>query len=345
MKGANGVRILVTGGLGFIGSHLVRRLLKEPNVSVVNMDALTYAGNLANVADQANNPRYRWSHASISDETAVDHIMGSTHFDAVMHLAAESHVDRSIEGGLPFVRTNVLGTEILLEAARRHGVERFLHVSTDEVYGSLGPEGLFTEESPLSPNSPYSASKAASDLLALAAHRTYGQNIVVTRCSNNYGPYQFPEKLIPLYITNGLEGKPWPLYGDGLNIRDWLYVEDHVEALWMALKRGRAGQVYNIGGRNEKTNWEVAKSLLEELGLPPDTVVPVLDRPGHDRRYAIDPGKTETELGFSPQHRWEDALARTVSWYRENREWWQSIKSGQYLEFYHRQYPLTQHEP
>lgn len=342
------MRILVTGGLGFIGSHLVRRLLDESDIQVTNLDALTYAGNLANVEDVAENPRYRWQHASITDERAVDQLFAGESFDAVIHLAAESHVDRSIQGGLPFVQTNVMGTEILLEAARRHRVQRFLHVSTDEVYGSLGTTGFFTEESPLEPNSPYSASKAASDLLALAAYRTYGQDVVVTRCSNNYGPYQFPEKLIPLYITNGLEGESWPLYGDGLNIRDWIYVEDHVEALWLALRRGGAGQVYNIGARNERTNRQVADTLLRLLNLPQATLLPVADRLGHDRRYAIDPTKAERDLGFVPRHTWETAIQATVKWYQDHREWWRSIKSGAYLDFYRRQYPsigIASNEP
>lgn len=333
------MRILVTGGLGFIGSHLVRRLLQEPDVSVVNLDALTYAGNLANLAEVADHPRYRWVHASITDIAAVHQVFASESFDAVMHLAAESHVDRSIAGGLPFVQTNMLGTEVLLEAAREFAVGRFVHVSTDEVYGSLGPGGFFTEDSPVSPNSPYSASKAGSDLLALAASRTYGQDVVVTRCSNNYGPYQFPEKLIPLYITNGLEGKAWPLYGDGQNIRDWIYVEDHAEALWLALTRGRSGEIYNFGGRSEHTNQAVAERLLALLDLPRDTLTAVADRPGHDRRYAIDPSKAEWELGFSPQHQFEEGLAQTVDWYRQNRSWWEAVKSGQYREFYERQYP------
>ncbi len=333
------VRILVTGGLGFIGSHLVRHLLVQENVWVTNLDALTYAGNPENLEDVQGNPRYQWRHASITDEVAVNEVLSAEVFDAVMHLAAESHVDRSIEGGLAFVETNVVGTQILLEAARRHGVGRFLHVSTDEVYGSLGPSGLFSEDSPLTPNSPYSASKAASDLLALAAFRTHGQDVVVTRCSNNFGPNQFPEKLIPLYITNGFQKEPWPLYGDGANVRDWIYVKDHIEALWLALIKGRAGEVYNIGARNERTNREVAAALLTLLQLPKETVIAVPDRLGHDRRYAIDPSKAERELGFHPQFGWETALEATVVWYREHRSWWKAIKSGQYRDFYHRQYP------
>ncbi|MCY0877797.1 MAG: dTDP-glucose 4,6-dehydratase [Firmicutes bacterium] len=332
------MRILVTGGLGFIGSHLVRRLLREPGIVVENLDSLTYAGNPANLADVESNPRYCWHRVSVTDDRAVDAVFQRGRFDAVMHLAAESHVDRSIEGGRIFVETNVLGTQILLEAARRYQVGRFLQVSTDEVYGSLGPEGFFTEESPLQPNSPYSASKAAGDLLVLAAYRTYGQDVVVTRCSNNYGPYQFPEKVIPLWITNGLEGKPWPIYGDGEHIRDWIYVEDHVEGLWLALTRGRAGEVYNFGSRNQKTNREVAEALMALLNLPSSVLVPVADRLGHDRRYAIDPTKAERELGFRPQYQWADALKKTVEWYQTHRDWWMAIKSGAYREFYQRHY-------
>lgn len=332
------MRIIVTGGLGFIGSHVVRRLLQEPEVFVDNIDALTYAGNLANLEDVNNHPRYRWHHISITDVDAVERVFSSVTPDAVMHLAAESHVDRSIEQAMPFIETNVVGTQVLLEAAKRHDVGRFLHVSTDEVYGSLGPSGMFREDTPLDPRSPYSASKASSDLLALAEFHTHGLNVVVTRCSNNYGPYQFPEKLIPLWITNGLEGKSWPLYGDGLNVRDWIYVTDHVEALWLALTRGQAGRVYNIGARNEHSNWEVAQVLLALMGLPEEQVVPVADRLGHDRRYAIDPTRAETELGFRPQVSWQAGLQDTVLWYRQHRAWWESIKSGQYREFYARQY-------
>lgn len=332
------MHVLVTGGLGFIGSHVVRRLLAMRDVSVTNLDALTYAGNLENVQDVMENPRYRWVRLSITDSQAINQLLATTSFDAVIHLAAESHVDRSIEGGIPFVHTNVLGTEILLEAWRQHQTGRFLHVSTDEVYGTLGSQGLFQETSPVCPNSPYSASKAASDLLVLAAHRTYGQDVVVTRCSNNYGPNQFPEKLIPLWITNGLEGKPWPIYGDGKNVRDWLYVTDHAEALWLALTRGRSGEIYNIGGRNEKSNWEVAQSLLQLMHLPESVVVSVPDRLGHDRRYAIDPTKAEKELGFRPTYTWEEGIRETLQWYRSHNKWWQSIKSGAYRDYYDRHY-------
>jgi len=334
------MRVVVTGGYGFIGSHVVRWLLQHvPSVEVVNLDVLTYAGNPANLADVAEDPRYRWLRVSVSDYAGVYPLFQSHPIDAVIHLAAESHVDRSIETGLPFVQTNVMGTEVLLEIARKTGVGRFLQVSTDEVYGSLGSDGLFRETDPVRPNSPYAASKAAADLLVQAAHRTYGQNVVITRCSNNFGPYQFPEKLIPLWITNALEGKPWPIYGDGQNVRDWLYVEDHVEALWLALTRGQAGEIYNIGGHNEKTNWDVADALLSRLGLTRSVVVPVPDRAGHDRRYALDATKAEQELGWRPRHDWETALTATVVWYQTHREWWQSIKQGTYQDDYRRRYP------
>ncbi|MDA8193687.1 MAG: dTDP-glucose 4,6-dehydratase [Thermaerobacter sp.] len=333
------MRVLVTGGLGFIGSHLVRRLLAEPDLEVVNLDALTYAGNLANLADCASDAHYRWERVSVADRAAVRTVFARYQpFDAVMHLAAESHVDRSIQSGLPFVETNVMGTAVLLEAAREYRAGRFVQVSTDEVYGSLGSSGRFSESSPLNPNSPYSASKAGGDLLALAAYRTYGQDVVVTRCSNNYGPYQFPEKLIPLWVTNGMEDKPWPLYGDGAQVRDWIHVADHVEGLWRVLQHGRSGEIYNLGARNERSNREVAATLLAMMGLLPSTLVPVADRPGHDRRYAIDPSKAESELGWRPQHNWEPALAETVAWYRTHEEWWRAIKSGAYREYYREQY-------
>lgn len=333
------MRIMVTGGLGFIGSHVVRWLLtNRPEVHVVNVDVLTYAGNRATLASLENHSRYTWKRVSITDVSRMREVMAEGRFDAIMHLAAESHVDRSIHSGIPFVETNVLGTEILLELAREFGVKRFLHVSTDEVYGSLGPTGYFSETTPLAPNSPYSASKASSDMLALAAYHTFGQDVVVTRCSNNYGPYQFPEKLIPLLITNGIEGKAWPLYGDGANVRDWLHVEDHVRALWMVLTGGQSGEVYNIGGNNEHTNREVAETLLEIMGLSPSQIVRVKDRPGHDRRYAIDAGKIRRELGWRPERGWREGLRETVNWYREHEDWWKPIKDGTYQDYYQRQY-------
>lgn len=334
------MRIVVTGGLGFIGSHLVRWILQhQPQVDIINVDALTYAGNLENLADIADNPRYQWQRISITDRPGLEAVFRDQGpIDAVMHLAAESHVDRSIQSGVPFVETNVLGTQILLEVVRNAGVSRFLQVSTDEVYGSLGGTGSFVEHTPLSPNSPYSASKAGSDLLARAAFETYGQDVVITRCSNNYGPYQFPEKLIPLFITNGLDGKSLPLYGDGLNVRDWLYVEDHVRALWMVLNQGKAGEVYNIGGNNERSNREVAQTLVSLMHLPETAIVPVPDRLGHDRRYAIDSSKIQETLGWRPETPWEQGLALTVQWYRSRRAWWESIKNGTYKDYYRDQY-------
>lgn len=334
------MRIVVTGGLGFIGSHLVRWILKhQPSVEIINIDALTYAGNLGNLADVAKNPRYQWQRVSITDRPGLESVFRDHGpIDAVMHLAAESHVDRSIQSGVPFVETNVLGTQMLLEVARNANVARFLHVSTDEVYGTLGSSGYFVEDRPLAPNSPYSASKAGSDLLARAAFETYGQHVVVTRCSNNYGPFQFPEKFIPLFITNGLEGNPLPLYGDGLNVRDWLYVEDHVRALWMVLERGQAGEVYNIGGNNERSNREVADTLVTLMQLPKTAIVPVTDRLGHDRRYAIDSRKIQETLGWRPEMPWDQGLALTVDWYRSHRHWWESIKNGTYKEYYREQY-------
>ncbi len=336
------MRIMVTGGLGFIGSHLVRFLLQtDPNLEVINVDALTYAGNLENLEDVANDPRYRWVQASISDKDKLTSVFAAHPVDCVINLAAESHVDRSILSGAPFVTTNVLGTQILLELARDYQIPRVVQVSTDEVYGSLGEHGWFSETSPLNPNSPYAASKAAADMLSMAAYRTYGQDVVITRCANNYGPYQFPEKLIPLFITNGLEGKPWPLYGDGKHVRDWLYVTDHVKAVWAVAQRGYAGQIYNIGGNNELSNRQVAEALADILGVPRSLITPVADRLGHDRRYATDAQKITKELGWHPEMNWEEGLKRTVQWYREHEKWWQRIKSGEYRTYYERQYGIT----
>jgi dTDP-glucose 4,6-dehydratase len=255
-------------------------------------------------------------------------VFGQAPVDAVINCAAESHVDRSIADPKPFIATNVLGAEVLLHYSRRYGVERFLQMSTDEVYGSLGDEGLFSEESPLDPSSPYSASKASADLLALAHHRTYGQSVVITRCSNNFGPFQYPEKLLPLLITNGIEGKPWPIYGDGQNVRDWIYVVDHVEAVWRVLTRGQAGRVYNVGARNQHPNMAVARELLRLMNLPQDLIRPVEDRLGHDRRYAIDPSRIETELNWHARHPWESALEDTVAWYQQHPQWWKPLKAG-----------------
>ena len=327
-------RILVTGGCGFIGSNLVRMLRRErPDAEVVNLDALTYAGNPANLADLEDDPGYRFIHGDIRDRATVDRAMDGC--DAVMHLAAESHVDRSIIDSLPFVRANVEGTQVLLDAARARAgsgtpVRRFLHVSTDEVYGQLPldrPDLLFTESTPLAPSSPYSASKAASDMLALAAHHTHGLPVVVTRCSNNFGPYQYPEKVIPLFVTNLMEGTTVPLYGDGRNVRDWLHVEDHCEALLAVAERGTDGGVYNIGGNNERSNLELTRTILELMGLGEDRIVRVADRLGHDLRYAIDATRMREEIGWEPtRSAWPDALQGTIEWYRANPRWWEPLK-------------------
>lgn len=332
------MNILVTGGAGFIGANFVRLLLAESADRVVNLDLLTYAGNLANLKEYADHPRYRFVKGDIRDRDLVRKIMAQEKITAVVHFAAESHVDRSVSGPEIFIQTNVLGTEILLEESRRGGVERFLMVSTDEVYGSLGPVGLFTEDSPLAPNSPYAASKAAADLLCRAFFKTFDFPVVITRCSNNYGPYQFPEKLIPLMIANALEDKPLPVYGDGSNVRDWLYVLDHCRALDLALRKGRPGQVYNIGGLNEMPNLELVQLLVDKLGKSRDLISFVKDRPGHDLRYAIDAGKIMGELGWSPSVDFAEGLSRTVDWYLANRNWWETIRSGEYQSYYEQLY-------
>jgi len=331
--------ILVTGGAGFIGSNFVRHLLQRlERVRVVNFDSLTYAGNLENLADVQGDPRYAFVRGDICDADAVKDVVRTREIDAIVHLAAESHVDRSILGAGAFVHTNVLGTHTLLEVAREAGITRFLHVSTDEVYGSLGPAGKFTETTPLHPNSPYAASKAASDLLALSWQHTYGLPVVVTRCSNNYGPYQFPEKLIPLMVCNALRDLPLPVYGDGKNVRDWLHVTDHCEALLTVLQRGSVGEVYNIGGSNERTNIDMVKRILTILGKPDSLISFVKDRPGHDRRYAIDSSKLTDQLGWAPSVGFDDGLATTVAWYAEHQEWWTRVMTGEYLDYYQRNY-------
>ena len=320
---------LVTGGAGFIGSNFVQLLARErPDWRVVNLDALTYAGNPENLAEVEGRPGYTFVHGDIRRPQDVERALAAAGDGplTVVHFAAESHVDRSIESGLPFVETNVTGTQVLLDAARARGVARFVHVSTDEVYGSLGPEGAFTEETPLAPNSPYSASKAGSDLLVRAAHRTHGFPAVITNCSNNYGPFQFPEKLIPLIIHNALQGKALPIYGDGQNVRDWLYVLDHCEALLRVLEDGRPGEVYNIGGRNEHPNLFIVRTILAELGKPESLIRYVKDRPGHDRRYAIDASKIRRQLGWEPRHDFESGIASTVEWYKANEKWWRPLK-------------------
>lgn len=331
-------RILVTGGAGFIGSNYVRLVLgTDPGVEVINVDALTYAGNLENLENVSDHPRYRFVKADICDRAALESIFAEG-VHGVVHFAAESHVDRSIADSRAFVRTNVEGTQVLLDLARRYGVQRFVHISTDEVYGSLGPTGRFTESSPVQPRNPYAASKAASDLLALSYCHTYGLPVIVTRCSNNYGPYQFPEKFIPLVIANALEEKPIPVYGDGLQVRDWIYVEDHCRAVHTILQRGRPGEVYNIGGDGERFNIDVVRAILRLLGKPETLIRHVADRPGHDRRYAMDYSKLRSELGWSPRETFESGLRRTVGWYLENTEWLRRVRSGAYLDYYERQY-------
>jgi len=333
------MNVLVTGGCGFIGSNLVRYLRRHrPTWRVINVDKLTYAGNLQNLADHEDDLGHRFARLDITDRDSVQRLIGSQSVDAIIHLAAESHVDRSILGPEVFIHTNVLGTQMLLEVCQQNGVKRFLMVSTDEVYGSLGPTGRFTETSPLAPSSPYSASKASADLLALAYHRTFGIDVVVTRCSNNYGPYQFPEKLIPLMIVNALHDEPLPVYGDGGNVRDWLHVADHCQALVLALEKGRAGEVYNIGGGAEMRNIDIVKRILDLLNKSEKLIRFVKDRPGHDRRYAIDASKVKAELGWSPAHTFDQGLAETVRWYVDNRSWWKDVISGAYRDYYEKQY-------
>lgn len=322
------MHLIVTGGCGFIGSNFIRLVLAaRPGWRVTNVDKLTYAGNPANLSDLAGNPNYKFFKADICDSALMGEIF-SAHPDAVVHFAAESHVDRSIAGPEIFVQTNVMGTQVLLESARKAKVGRFLHVSTDEVYGSLGPTGLFSETTPLAPNSPYSASKAGSDFLVQAYHHTFGMDTLLTRCSNNYGPYQFPEKLIPLLISNLMEGKQIPIYGDGKNVRDWLHVDDHCTGILLALEKGRAGEAYNIGGNNERENIQIARKLLELMGKDETSINYVPDRLGHDRRYAIDASKIRRELGWNPKHDFESGIQSTVEWYKANEKWWRPLKKG-----------------
>lgn len=332
---------LVTGGCGFIGSNLIRLLLAErPSLRIVNVDALTYAGNLANLeglpGDQA--ARYFFERADIADAAAIRRVFDAERPALVLHLAAESHVDRSLTDAAPFIRTNVMGTQVLLAAAVEFGVRRFVMVSTDEVYGTLGDTGYFTEETPLAPRSPYAASKAAADHLARAYGESFGLDVVVTRCSNNYGPYQFPEKLIPLVIHHALRDLPIPVYGTGMNVRDWIYVEDHARGLLDAAERGRSGEVYNFGGNAERPNLEIVRALLRLLGKPESLVCFVEDRKGHDWRYAIDTAKAKREFGWAPRINLDEGLRRTVAWYQEHRPWWEAILSGEYMKFFDQYY-------
>jgi dTDP-glucose 4,6-dehydratase len=338
------MRILVTGGAGFIGSAFVRYVLKhEVDVHITNVDALTYAGNLENLAPLADQSRHSFVQGDICDGKLISSVIAGSNLDAIVHFAAESHVDRSILSPQRAIETNVRGTATLLDAARDSKVPRFVHVSTDEVYGDI-PAPLEADETfPLQPSSPYAASKAASDLLALAYARTYRLPVIVTRASNNYGPYQFPEKLIPLMISNALEGKPLPIYGDGLQVRDWLHVDDHCRALCATLQRGREGHVYNIGGNCHITNLDVVRRLLRIVGAPETLVTYVDDRPGHDRRYALRSEKLQRDTGFSPQTSFDDGLASTVRWYQENTSWIRRVKSGEYREFYERNYAWRRH--
>jgi dTDP-glucose 4,6-dehydratase len=329
---------VVTGGAGFIGSNFVRlALAARANLKIIDIDLLTYAGNLENLQDVPQD-RHTFIRADITDAEAMERAVPEG-ADVLINFAAETHVDRSILGPLAFVRTNVLGTQVLLDVARAKGVKRFVQVSTDEVYGSLGPgEPPFTEDRPPAPSSPYAASKAGADMLALAAHHTYGQDVGITRCSNNYGPYQFPEKLIPLMLSNALEDQPLPIYGDGRQIRDWIHTDDHSRAVLAAVEKGRPGRIYNIGARSERYNIDVVREVLRQLGKPESLIRHVTDRPGHDRRYGIDPGRTERELGWRPQVPFEEGLARTIRWYRDHQDWWRRVKDGSYREFYDKWY-------
>jgi len=331
--------ILVTGGCGFIGANFIKEILSlDKGTKLINFDALTYAGNLENLADCIEDPDHIFVKADIRDKNAVSKTIDDHSPDAIINFAAESHVDRSIDNPMEFFETNVGGTLNLLNAARKYEVKRFLQVSTDEVYGTLGDTGLFTEETPLAPNSPYSASKTSADLFVRAYHETFGMDTVITRCSNNYGPYQFPEKLIPLMINNARHNKALPVYGTGLNVRDWIYVRDHCMGIWTALTKGKSGEVYNFGGNSERTNLHVIKTILKILDKPDSLIEFVKDRPGHDLRYAIDASKAKRELGWEPKMDFETGLKETVDWYIDNKDWLDSVTSGEYKKYYERHY-------
>ena len=332
----------VTGGAGFIGSNFIFHMLEaHPEDRIVCLDALTYAGNLSTLKDIMDDPRFRFVKIDICDREAIDALFAEEHPDVVVNFAAESHVDRSIEDPEIFLRTNIIGTAVLMDASRKYGVKRFHQVSTDEVYGDLPidrPDLFFTEKTPLHTSSPYSSSKASADLLVGAYHRTYGLPVTISRCSNNYGPYQFPEKLIPLMIANALDDKPLPVYGEGLNVRDWLYVEDHCKAIDLILQKGTVGEVYNIGGHNEMKNIDIVKLICEKLGKPESLITHVTDRKGHDMRYAIDPAKIHAELGWLPETMFKDGISKTIDWYLEHKDWWEEIISGDYRNYYEKMY-------
>ncbi|MBN2572326.1 MAG: dTDP-glucose 4,6-dehydratase [Ignavibacteriales bacterium] len=331
--------ILVTGGAGFIGSNFINYMVERHNDwYIINFDKLTYAGNLENLRSSENKNNYHFVKGDINNSELLEFVFNKFNIKYVINFAAESHVDRSILGAEVFIRTNILGTNTLLEIARRNNIEKFLQVSTDEVYGSLGADGKFSETTPLSPNSPYSASKASADMLALSYNHTFGLPVVVTRCSNNYGPLQFPEKLIPLMIINALNNKKLPVYGDGMNVRDWIYVLDHNKAIEKVFEDGSTGEIYNIGADQEMPNIEIVKLILKKLGKSEDLIEYVKDRPGHDRRYAIDSTKIQTKLDWKPEHKFEDAISYTIDWYLNNKEWWERIISGEYLQYYQEQY-------
>ena len=336
------MKILVTGGAGFIGSNFIYYMLgKHPDYKIVCLDALTYAGNLETLEEAMKNENFKFVKGDITDRDAVRKLFGEEKFDIVVNFAAESHVDRSIETPEVFLKTNILGTQVLMDASREFEVKRYHQVSTDEVYGDLPLDRLdlfFTEETPIHTSSPYSASKAAADLLVSAYHRTYNFPATISRCSNNYGPYHFPEKLIPLMIANALAEKPLPVYGEGLNVRDWLYVEDHCSAIDLIIHNGRVGEVYNIGGHNEKANIDVVKIIIKELGKSEELITYVTDRKGHDMRYAIDPAKIHAELGWLPATKFDDGIKKTIKWYLDNKPWWENIISGEYKEYYKKMY-------
>lgn len=334
--------IIVTGGAGFIGSNFIYFQLKNhPDDRIICLDSLTYAGNLATLEPAMKNPNFRFVKGDITDRTCVSKLFEEEKPDIVVNFAAESHVDRSVENPGVFLHTNIIGTQVLMDACRKYGIKRYHQVSTDEVYGDLPldrPDLFFTEETPIHTSSPYSASKASADLLVLAYHRTFHLPVSITRCSNNYGPYHFPEKLIPLIITRALADESLPVYGKGENVRDWLYVEDHCSAIDLVIRKGREGEVYNIGGHNERTNLEVVRAVLRELDKPESLITYVTDRPGHDQRYAIDPTKIHNELGWLPETKFDDGIKKTVQWYLDNREWWETILRGEYQDYYEHMY-------